>query len=178
MKRLMLAGATLAIVLPAVANASATRPGCDKRYTVAMGHRAAHAVYDGTRHVTLHDLRLLGYIERCQRHPANQARVRTFDRHMDVLHRYRVAPPMTTVVASWYYDEGSTACGFHATYGVANKTLPCGYHVMMAHDGNTVNATVDDRGPFVPGRDYDLDQATKAALACPDLCDVEVSATG
>ena len=27
-------------------------------------------------------------------------------------------------VASWYDDAGNTACGFHSTYGVANKTFP------------------------------------------------------
>src|SRR5438067_1031038 len=31
--------------------------------------------------------------------------------------------------ASWYNDGGSTACGFHAHYGVANRTLPCGTKV-------------------------------------------------
>jgi hypothetical protein len=67
-------------------------------------------------------------------------------------------------VASWYNDGGQTACGFHATYGVANKTLPCGTKVTIAHAGRSVVATVDDRGPFVPGRDYDLNQNTAAAL--------------
>jgi rare lipoprotein A len=67
-------------------------------------------------------------------------------------------------VASWYDDAGNTACGFHAYYGVANKTLPCGTHVTMSYGGHTVTATVDDRGPFVPGRDYDLNQNTARAL--------------
>lgn len=67
-------------------------------------------------------------------------------------------------VASWYNDGGQTACGFHATYGVANKTLPCGTKVTIVRGGRSVVATVDDRGPFVPGRDYDLNQNTAAAL--------------
>jgi peptidoglycan lytic transglycosylase len=67
-------------------------------------------------------------------------------------------------VASWYDDAGNTACGFHATYGVANKTLPCGTKVTFMYGGRSVVATVDDRGPFVPGRDYDLNQNTAAAL--------------
>ncbi len=67
-------------------------------------------------------------------------------------------------VASWYNDGGSTACGFHATYGVANKTLPCGTKVTFFNGGRQVTATVDDRGPFVPGRDWDLNQNTAAAL--------------
>jgi peptidoglycan lytic transglycosylase len=67
-------------------------------------------------------------------------------------------------VASWYNDGGSTACGFHATYGVANKTLPCGTKVTFLYGGRQVTATVDDRGPFVPGRDWDFNQNTSAAL--------------
>ncbi len=67
-------------------------------------------------------------------------------------------------VASWYSDGGSTACGFHATMGVANKTLPCGTKVTFLYGGRQVTATVDDRGPFVPGRDWDLNQNTAAAL--------------
>ncbi len=71
---------------------------------------------------------------------------------------------MTERVASWYYDGGSTACGFHATFGIASRTLPCGSHVTLSYHGHTVTATVDDRGPFVAGRDYDLNQNTAAAL--------------
>jgi hypothetical protein len=71
---------------------------------------------------------------------------------------------MTPTVASWYYDQGNTACGFHAQYGVANKTLPCGTKVMLHYAGRSITATVDDRGPFVYGRSYDLDQRTASAL--------------
>ena len=67
-------------------------------------------------------------------------------------------------VASWYEDGGSTACGYHAGLGVANRTLPCGTKVRLRHAGRTVTATVDDRGPYVYGRDYDLNQTTAAAL--------------
>jgi hypothetical protein len=67
-------------------------------------------------------------------------------------------------VASWYYDAGATACGFHAGYGVANKYLPCGTPVTFHYGGHTVTATVDDRGPFVAGREWDLNQTTAGAL--------------
>jgi hypothetical protein len=67
-------------------------------------------------------------------------------------------------VASWYDDGGDTACGFHAGYGVANRTLPCGTKVRFRHGGHAVTAVVDDRGPFVGGRDWDLNQNTAAAL--------------
>lgn len=67
-------------------------------------------------------------------------------------------------VASWYDDAGNTACGFHAYYGVANLSLPCGTHVTFSRGGRTVTATVDDRGPYVGGREWDLNQNTAAAL--------------
>jgi hypothetical protein len=50
-------------------------------------------------------------------------------------------------VASWYDDAGATACGFHAFYGVANKSLPCGTRVRFSYGGRSVTAVVDDRGP-------------------------------
>lgn len=78
-------------------------------------------------------------------------------------------------VASWYYDGGDTACGFHAGYGVANKTLPCGTRVTFVYDGRTVTATVDDRGPYVAGRSYDLSQTTAQALGMDGVATVETS---
>ena len=70
----------------------------------------------------------------------------------------------TQSTASWYEDGGTTACGFHAAYGVANLSLPCGAHVTFSYGGRTVTATVDDRGPYVGGREWDLNQNTAAAL--------------
>lgn len=67
-------------------------------------------------------------------------------------------------LASWYSDGGATACGFHAQYGVANKSLPCGTKVTFRIGGRSVNAIVDDRGPYVGGREWDLNQNTAAAL--------------
>jgi rare lipoprotein A len=78
-------------------------------------------------------------------------------------------------VASWYYDYGNTACGFHARYGVANKTLPCGTHVRISYGGRTVDATVDDRGPYVYGRSYDLDQTVSRALGMSGVATVQVA---
>ena len=70
----------------------------------------------------------------------------------------------TAAAASWYEDAGNTACGYHATYGVANKSLPCGTKVKIRYGGRSVTATVDDRGPYVGGRDWDLSQTTAGAL--------------
>ncbi len=70
----------------------------------------------------------------------------------------------TTSIASWYDDSGSTACGFHAGLGVANVSLPCGTKVGFHYGGRSVTAVVDDRGPYVGGRVWDLNQNTAAAL--------------
>jgi hypothetical protein len=70
----------------------------------------------------------------------------------------------TQSLASWYYDGGNTACGFHAGLGVANKALPCGTRVSFRFRGRTVTAVVDDRGPYVGGREWDLNQNTAGAL--------------
>jgi rare lipoprotein A (peptidoglycan hydrolase) len=70
-------------------------------------------------------------------------------------------------VASVYNDKGGTACGFHARYGVAHKTKPCGYHVRFRYHGHEVTATVDDRGPYIAGRTWDLAESTQRALRFP-----------
>ena len=67
-------------------------------------------------------------------------------------------------LASWYDDAGNTACGFHAGLGVANRTLPCGTRVNFRYGGRSATAVVDDRGPYAGGREWDLNQATAAAL--------------
>lgn len=69
--------------------------------------------------------------------------------------------------ASWYGGGGGLACGGYltsSTMGVANKTLPCGTFVTLRYGGRSVRVPVVDRGPFVPGRDFDLTEATKRAL--------------
>ena len=73
---------------------------------------------------------------------------------------------------SWYgpglYGNG-TACGqtYSPTiHGVAHKTLPCGTMVTFRNPANgaTVTVPVIDRGPYIPGRNWDLSAATCAAL--------------
>ena len=46
----------------------------------------------------------------------------------------------------------------------AHPWLPFGTKVMFRYRARTVTAVVDDRGPFVSGRDWDLNQNTAAAL--------------
>src|ERR1043166_3320937 len=59
------------------------------------------------------------------------------------------------------FEGNRTACGqvFHTrTVQIAHKTLPCGtlVHVVDTDTGNSVDARVTDRGPYVAGRVVDL----------------------
>jgi rare lipoprotein A (peptidoglycan hydrolase) len=98
--------------------------------------------------------------------PGQQLRVRFRGDRLNTPSRGAAGQTMTfhESIASWYNDAGNTACGFHAFYGVANTSLPCGTKVTFRHGGREVTATVDDRGPFVGGRTWDLNQNTAGAL--------------
>src|SRR5687768_11454797 len=86
----------------------------------------------------------------------------------------------TIVIASWYgpgFYGNRTACGQLYTpqiIGVAHKTLPCGTMLELEFRGRVVTVPVIDRGPFIAGRTLDLSNATRAALACTDLCSVRM----
>jgi hypothetical protein len=61
----------------------------------------------------------------------------------------------------------STACGGVLgpdTEGVAHPTLPCGARVFITYRGATVLTQVVDRGPYVPGRQFDLTAALARRL--------------
>ncbi len=75
-----------------------------------------------------------------------------------------------------YYGPGlygnGVACGgtlLPGTMGVAHKTLPCGTRVKLRYRGRAVTVPVIDRGPYVPGRDYDLTEAVKQRLGFPGI---------
>ena len=90
------------------------------------------------------------------------------------------APAGSTVIASWYgpgFYGNRTACGQLYTpeiIGVAHKTLPCGTMLELEFRGRVVTVPVIDRGPFIAGRTLDLSNATRASLACTDLCSVRM----
>jgi rare lipoprotein A (peptidoglycan hydrolase) len=55
-----------------------------------------------------------------------------------------------------------TACGQRLgaeTLGVAHPVLPCGVKIYLAYEGTRVLTEVIDRGPFVPGREFDVTKA-------------------
>ena len=52
-------------------------------------------------------------------------------------------------------------------YVVAHKYLPCGTRVRFLYRGRKVTARVWDRGPYVAGREFDLDVRVQRALGFP-----------
>jgi rare lipoprotein A len=60
-----------------------------------------------------------------------------------------------------------TACGQvlrPAVEGVAHPVLPCGAKIFITYDDKHVLTQVIDRGPYVPGRQFDLTEGLAATL--------------
>jgi hypothetical protein len=60
-----------------------------------------------------------------------------------------------------------TACGQSLgpeTNGVSHAVLPCGAKIFLRYEGKTVLTQVVDRGPYVPGRVFDLTGPLAARL--------------
>ncbi len=89
-------------------------------------------------------------------------------------------------LASWYGSEleGSpTASGEPYNpwgYTAAHKTLPLGTELVVSYGGRSVQVTVNDRGPYVGGRDLDLSQgaATDLGLTSAGVDYVDYSVVG
>lgn len=68
-----------------------------------------------------------------------------------------------------------TACGGVIrpdTVGVAHPTLPCGARVFITYRGQTVLTQVIDRGPYVPGRNFDLTDALARKLGLQNVQEI------
>jgi Transglycosylase-like domain len=84
------------------------QPGCKQLFTVKMGEGAANLIYSGQRHVSEHALKVLGYIERCQRNPAAESFVRGYDHSQARIHRARVAAAQAAAAEASSQQSGST----------------------------------------------------------------------
>ena len=88
-----------------------------------------------------------------------------------------------TMVASYYANvlEGNpTASGEPyepGRYTAAHKSLPLGTELRVAYGGEAVEVVVNDRGPFVAGRDIDLSLAAaeEIGLTGPGTAPVRVT---
>ena len=88
----------------------------------------------------------------------------------------RGSKPLPAPVGSYTALAGSTgaqAVGRHTacgevigpkTQGVAHPVLPCGVRVYITYGDTTVLTEVIDRGPYVPGRQFDLTEALAKRL--------------
>lgn len=88
--------------------------------------------------------------------------------------------PAFAAVASWYGNENhqnTTATGEHYNPNgltAAHRTLPFGTMVRVTHDNRSVVVRINDRGPFVRGRDIDLSHGAAAAIGCLSVCQVQL----
>jgi rare lipoprotein A (peptidoglycan hydrolase) len=168
-----LLGAASAVAALGTVSASGSPSGCSRVFTVAETEHAIDRDFRGARNVTASQTAAYRHMIRCQRFAYNRPKLR---RYLAAtvrawrVRRYNAANPIQYATASWYYDQGSTACGFHARYGVASPDVAyigpwiCGRHVEFYFDGRSVIATVDDAGPFIAGRSWDLGESTAGAL--------------
>jgi hypothetical protein len=62
-------------------------------------------------------------------------------------------------------------------YTAAHRTMPFGTQLLVSHGGNSTMITVNDRGPYVDGRDLDLSQGAAEAIGLtgPGVAPVEVA---
>jgi hypothetical protein len=93
--------------------------------------------------------------------------------HKHHRHHRRPKPPLHEAIASWYNDSGQTASGIHYTYGFASLILGSewGRRILFCYQ-RCIVGQLDDHGPYVTGRTFDLNPALKSATGCPDLCTV------
>ncbi|MCX7831761.1 MAG: septal ring lytic transglycosylase RlpA family protein [Actinobacteria bacterium] len=82
--------------------------------------------------------------------------------------------------ASWYGNEfhgRRTASGeiFNQwDFTVAHRSLPFGTFVLIRRGDRAIVAKVTDRGPFIPGREFDLSRACAEALGFSGVAKIEV----
>ena|ERR1700729_1786052 len=60
----------------------------------------------------------------------------------------------------------------------ASRTLPFGTYVRVTHDGRSVTVRINDRGPFVRGRDIDLSRGAARRIRCGGVCRVDLEIVG
>jgi len=78
----------------------------------------------------------------------------------------------TEMTASWYMHGTRTANGERFNpqgMTVAHRTLPFNTKLRLTHNGKSVIVRVNDRGPFIKGRQLDLSRGVAQHLGCEHL---------
>lgn len=157
------------------------RPACPRTFTIGMFRRAAIVAYRGTRTPTRRDLAHLRRFVRCARHPWARPvdrRIWARSRRMNASRRQAAAAPTNVAIASWFDDSGATASGWHAYYGFANLYMAFGTRVEFCYGGRCVTGVCEDRGPYVGGRTFDLNQNMHAVLGFDGVAPVRWKVVG
>ena len=84
-----------------------------------------------------------------------------------------IQPESQQMVATWYMHGTHTANGERFNpdgMTVAHKTLPFNTKLRLTHNDKSVIVRVNDRGPFIKGRDIDLSRGVAKILGCPGVC--------
>lgn len=84
-----------------------------------------------------------------------------------------------TVWASWYQHGKVTANGERYNpdgLTVAHKFLPFGTKLRLTRNGKSIIVRVNDRGPFIKGREIDLSRGAARVLGCIEIgiCKVDM----
>jgi rare lipoprotein A len=86
--------------------------------------------------------------------------------------------PANAEVASWYHEGSRTANGeYFKPDGLtcAHKTAPFGTRFRVTYKGRSVVCRVNDRGPFIKGRDIDLSRGCARAIGLSGVGHVTIS---
>jgi rare lipoprotein A len=92
-------------------------------------------------------------------------------------------PPAHAETASYYGSESGrhTASGERfdpSAMTAAHRTLPFGTLVRVTYRGRSVVVRINDRGPFVKGRDIDLSQSAARRIGLPGVGAVTIDVIG
>jgi rare lipoprotein A len=85
-----------------------------------------------------------------------------------------------TMTASWYQMGKVTANGERYKpdgMTAAHKTLRFGTKLRLTRNGRSVTVRINDRGPFIRGRQLDLSRGAARALGCIEVGICRVSYT-
>lgn len=115
---------------------TARQRGCGKLFTVAMGERAANRFYSGNAAPTEYELKVLGYIERCQRNSGAEAFVRSYDhrqaRNQDIrLAAARAAAAAGARYGGWAIPEYVVQCESGGQNLSPNSAGASGYYQII-----------------------------------------------
>ena len=165
----LLVASVLALASPATPD---THRMCQRTYTRPMITRAIDAAYHGTRDITSRDRHHLRRFIRCARPGVDRHAMRRYQDRAQRAWQARRNPPYNTAIASWYALSGGGACGLgdvQSGYRVADKWMACGTRLEICRAG-CVSVIVSDRGPYVAGREFDLNVNTRNAVGCAGVC--------